>query len=181
MTFPDTILALASKIRMLILDVDGVLTDGQLYYGADGEAMKAFNTQDGAAIKLLQATGVELAIISGRSSPAVEHRTRELGIQHVYQGAPDKTVALAALVNATGFTPDVMAHVGDDRPDLCIFTRVGVRFAPANAHPTIAATVDYSTRASGGHGAVREVGELIMKAQGSWDDMLAEQSMGSRR
>ncbi len=168
MNFPDTILTRARAIRLLILDVDGVLTDGRLYYGNDGEELKAFSTQDGAAIKMLAATGIAIAIITGRRSALVERRARELGITHLHQGADEKTAALDALAAGTGIERVNMAHVGDDLPDLALFNRVGVAFTVPGAHPEVIARAQYVTQAQPGAGAVREVCNLIMVAQGTW-------------
>lgn len=158
----------ARGIELLILDVDGVLTDGRLYYGASGEELKAFHTQDGSAVKRLMAAGVAVAIITGRNSPAVARRAAELGIAHLYVDAEEKTRALAELGEATGIDAARMAHAGDDLPDLPLFERVGMSFAVPNAHPTVAAQAHYVTVAGGGFGAVREICDLILTAQGRW-------------
>jgi 3-deoxy-D-manno-octulosonate 8-phosphate phosphatase (KDO 8-P phosphatase) len=163
----------ALKTRLLILDVDGVLTDGRLYYSDSGSELKGFSTQDGAALKLLMGTGIQTAIITGRSSALVTRRAEELGISHYYHGSEDKHLALEQLVDASGISPDLMAHVGDDLPDLVLFNRVGLRFAVPGAHPVVLERADYTTTAQPGSGAVREVCQLLMTAQGSWDDALA--------
>ncbi len=150
--------------ELLILDVDGVLTDGRLHYGPDGEALKVFNAQDGHAIKQLQATGLAVAIISGRSSEMVTRRAAELGIRHVYQGSEDKGFALEALERATGRPPEVMAHMGDDIPDLELFDAVGLALAPANAHPEVLRRADWVSTLPGGAGAVREAAALFLEA-----------------
>jgi 3-deoxy-D-manno-octulosonate 8-phosphate phosphatase (KDO 8-P phosphatase) len=173
MDFPTTALTLAHDIRLLIVDVDGVLTDGRIYYGASGEELKAFNTQDGVAAQMLMASGVQVAVITGRSSSVVSRRATELGIQHVYQGAADKAAVLDALAAATGISASAMAHAGDDLPDLRLFARVGAAFAVPHAHPAVIERADYVTRTAGGHGAVRELCQLIMTAQETWDRALA--------
>jgi 3-deoxy-D-manno-octulosonate 8-phosphate phosphatase (KDO 8-P phosphatase) len=173
MEFPASALSAARPLRLLILDVDGVLTDGRLYYGASGEELKAFNTQDGAALKMLMASGVEAAIVTGRSSPIVARRATELGVQHVFQGAADKSAVLDQLVARTGIAAAEMAHAGDDIPDLPLFARVSAGFAVPNAHPAVIERAHYVTHAAGGHGAVRELCHLIMTARGSWDAILA--------
>jgi 3-deoxy-D-manno-octulosonate 8-phosphate phosphatase (KDO 8-P phosphatase) len=173
MNFPASALAAARDVRLLILDVDGVLTDGRLYYGASGEELKAFNTQDGAALKMLMASGVEAAVITGRTSPVVTRRMAELGIQHVYQGADDKSAVLERLVSATGIAAAAMAHAGDDVPDLRLFARVGACFSVPNAHPAVIERAHYVTQAPGGHGAVRELCQLIITARGQWEALLA--------
>jgi 3-deoxy-D-manno-octulosonate 8-phosphate phosphatase (KDO 8-P phosphatase) len=173
MSFPPRALDLASHVRMLVLDVDGVLTDGRLYYGANGVESKAFATQDGAAIKMLQETGVAVAVVTGRRSDAVSRRAHELGIQYVYQSANDKTQALESLVTVTGISARDMAHAGDDLPDLALFNRVGMKLTVPGAHPVIVERADYVTIALPGAGAVREICQLIMQARGSWERALA--------
>lgn len=173
MSFPPRALDLASKIRLLVLDVDGVLTDGRLYYGADGAESKAFATQDGAAIKMLLVTGVEVAIVTGRRSEIVARRAAELGIQHVHQGADDKASVLAQLTSATGITGSEAAHVGDDLPDLALFNRVAMKVSVPGAHPVVLERADFVTSALPGAGAVREVCQLIMQARGTWERALA--------
>ena len=161
----DELQARLRQVQLLILDVDGVLTDGRLYYGADGAELKAFHVQDGSALKRLRAAAVPVAIVSGRTSAAVERRASELGIEHLYAGVEDKAAALRELQHATDIAVEAMAHVGDDLPDLPLFERVGVAFAVANAHPAVAARADYVTAASG---AVREICDLLLLAQGKW-------------
>lgn len=168
MNYPESILDKARPIQLLIFDVDGVLTDGRLYYSEEGEELKAFSTQDGAAIKMLIATGVVAAIITGRKSKLVTRRANELGITHLYQGAADKTKALDDLTRKTGIIRGRMAHVGDDLPDLALFNRVGMAFSVPGAHPDVAARADYVTAAAPGRGAVREVCHLMMVAQQTW-------------
>ena len=153
------------QLRLLILDVDGVLTDGRLYYGADGAELKAFNALDGSAMKRLMAAGVAIAIISGRTSAALERRCAELGVAHVYAGMEDKAEALAALCAATAIDPERMAHVGDDLADLALFERVGLAVAVPNAHPAAIERADLVTRAAGGHGAVREICDDILASR----------------
>ncbi len=182
--FTASALALARDVDLLILDVDGVMTDGRLYYadssgpshGApeqEGE-IKAFHAQDGAAIKMLQAAGIPVAVITGRASGATARRVTELGIAHVYQGVEDKTAALGTLCSESGIMPERMAHAGDDIPDLALFDRVGMRLSVPRAHPEVAARADYVTAAGGGAGAVREICHLILIAKGLWESALAE-------
>ncbi len=168
MNYPKPILELARAVRLLILDVDGVLTDGRLYYADDGEESKSFCTQDGAAIKMLGDTGVLIAIITGRRSKLVARRAAELGIQHLYQCASDKARALEELILHTGIDRPNIAHVGDDLGDLPLFNRVGVKFSVPSAHPEIIERADYVTHAPAGLGAVREVCHLLMVAQDTW-------------
>jgi len=168
MNFPQPILDKARHVRLLILDVDGVLTDGRLYYSDSGEEAKAFSTQDGAAIKMLRDTGVVIAIITGRQSRLVERRCAELGVEHLYQGASDKARALEDLTTKTGIDRAQIAHAGDDLPDLPLFNRVALAFSVPGAHPEIIARADYVTQAPAGIGAVREICHLLMVAQESW-------------
>lgn len=152
-------------VKLLCLDVDGVLTDGKLYYGSSGEELKAFYTQDGSALKRLQSSGVVLAIISGRTSPMVKRRAAELGITHLYEGYDDKLPALHDLATTTGIALEHMAHAGDDVPDIALFDQVGLGLSVADAHPAVREHADYVADLPGGKGAVRELAELIMTAQ----------------
>ena len=184
--FPPSAIDLARRVELLILDVDGVLTDGHLYYedsgslantdasrpGGDGSGMKAFYAQDGAAIKMLQAAGIPVAIITGRESEATARRASELGIAYTYQGAEDKTAALGTLCDVSGIAAERMAHAGDDIPDLSLFARVGMRLSVPRAHPEVAARADYVTTAGPGAGAVREICHLILVAKGLWESAL---------
>jgi 3-deoxy-D-manno-octulosonate 8-phosphate phosphatase (KDO 8-P phosphatase) len=173
MVLPEALLKQARQTQLLILDVDGVLTDGRLYYSEDGSELKGFSTQDGAALKLLMGSGVQTAIITGRSSALVARRAEELGISHYYHGSEEKQKALEQLADASGIAPDFMAHMGDDLPDLVLFNRVGLRFSVPGAHPVVLERADYTTTAQPGSGAVREVCQLLMTAQGTWDTALA--------
>ncbi|MEE4298366.1 MAG: HAD family hydrolase [Pseudomonadales bacterium] len=162
-----------ARVRLLCLDVDGVLTDGGLHYTESGEEAKTFSTQDGQAIKMLAASGVTVAIITGRRTRLVARRAEELGIEHLFQGVHDKREALTELLACTGLDAADAAHMGDDIPDLPVLTAVGLALAPANLHPALRAHVHHVTAARGGDGAVREACELLMRARGSWEDALA--------
>jgi 3-deoxy-D-manno-octulosonate 8-phosphate phosphatase (KDO 8-P phosphatase) len=162
----DAVVERARSIRLAIFDVDGVMTDGTLYIGAQGEAFKAFNILDGHGMKMLQASGVATAIISGRSSEAVARRATELSIAHVVQGSSDKVASFEALIASLDLTPEQCAFVGDDLPDLAVMRRCGLAVAVANAAEAVKSAAHYVTRASGGRGAVREVCELVLRAQG---------------
>jgi 3-deoxy-D-manno-octulosonate 8-phosphate phosphatase (KDO 8-P phosphatase) len=153
-------------IRVLVLDVDGVLTDGRLYFGADGEALKVFHVRDGYGIKAVQRAGLDVCVISGRNSAAVERRCRELGIRHVRQGVEDKVTALRELLAELGRSADEAACIVDDTPDLPLMAVVALPVAVADAHPDVLAAAQYVTRAPGGHGAVREVCDLLIEAAG---------------
>ena len=154
-----------SEIRLVAFDVDGVFTDGRFYLSDDGVESKAFHTQDGYGIRLLLNEGIEVAVISGRQSGAVQKRMTELGVTHVVLGCEDKVAALDEIVAGLGISVVECAYVGDDIPDLPLLNRVGVSIAVANAVPTLHEQCDLSTSASGGAGAVREVCELILDAQ----------------
>jgi 3-deoxy-D-manno-octulosonate 8-phosphate phosphatase (KDO 8-P phosphatase) len=157
----------ARDIKLAIFDVDGVLTDGRLYFLTDGSEFKTFNTLDGQGIKMLMRSGVRTAIITGRSTPVVEKRARDLGIQHLYQGREDKLAVLDELLGELGLHYEQVAYLGDDLPDLPVIRRVGLGMAVASADPFVREHAHGITRARGGEGAAREFCELIMRAQGS--------------
>ena len=162
----------AARIELMIFDVDGVFTDGRLLYGPQGEFGKQFSTLDGHGVKLLAASGVEVGIITGRRSETVARRAAELGIAHVQQGASDKRVALEALCAATGIAPASCGYMGDDWPDLPVLTRVGCAAAPANAHPEVRQRCHWIAEQSGGAGAVRALCDFVLRARGSYDELL---------
>jgi 3-deoxy-D-manno-octulosonate 8-phosphate phosphatase (KDO 8-P phosphatase) len=154
-------------IKLAIFDVDGVLTDGRLYFLADGSEFKTFNTLDGQGIKMLIASGVRTAIISGRSTPIVARRAQNLGIQHLYQGREDKLVVLDELLAELGLNYTDVAYLGDDLPDLPVMRRAGLGMAVANANEFVRQHAHGVTQARGGEGAAREFCELILAAQGN--------------
>lgn len=155
----------AARTRLLVLDVDGVMTDGRLYYDQHGNETKAFHVRDGYGIKSVMRQGCEVAVISGRRSVAVETRLRELGVKHAVLGEDDKLPALQGLAAELGIDDlQTVACVGDDAPDLPVLTAVGFAVAPADAHPDVAARVHWQTLARGGRGAVREVCDLLARA-----------------
>jgi 3-deoxy-D-manno-octulosonate 8-phosphate phosphatase (KDO 8-P phosphatase) len=164
----DALQERAARVRLVILDVDGVLTDGTLTYGPTGEALKTFHTRDGHGLVLLRLAGLPSAILSARDSEIVRTRMRELGVRHVLQGQRDKTRGLERLIELTGLTPDAMAFMGDDVNDLPVLTQVGLSAGPADAAPEVLARVDFVARSPGGRGAVRELCELVLKAQALW-------------
>lgn len=165
--------ARAARVRLMIFDVDGVLTDGSLHYGPAGEVIKTFNVLDGHGIKLLQRAGVETAIISARQSGIVTRRAEDLGIAHVYQSAHDKRAAFSALLDATGHSTEDCGFIGDDVIDLPILLGVGFAASVPNAHPEVRTRVHYVTQARGGHGAVRELCDFVMRAQGRYEAAIA--------
>jgi 3-deoxy-D-manno-octulosonate 8-phosphate phosphatase (KDO 8-P phosphatase) len=161
-------------IRLLVLDVDGVLTDGGLLYAATGEVVKQFHVRDGLAVRLLMNAGIEVAVITGRRSDMVSTRCRELGVRDdlVFQGAEDKAVQLDELERMLGLNDEQVAAMGDDLPDLPLLTRAGFAACPSDAVPEVAAACDQVCGTAGGRGAVRELAELLLKAQGRWQDQL---------
>ncbi len=169
----DEILARAAQVKLLVLDVDGVLTDGSLYLQDDGQEVKAFYSLDGHGIKMLKRSGVELAIITGRTSELMRHRARNLNIQHLYQGAEDKLHAYERLLGELGYRPEQVGAIGDDVVDLPVMRRAVLSVTVPSAPALVRQYAHYVTRLPGGRGAVRELCELIMRAQGTLDAQLA--------
>jgi 3-deoxy-D-manno-octulosonate 8-phosphate phosphatase (KDO 8-P phosphatase) len=163
----------AKHIRLIAFDVDGVMTDGGLYLSDSGEEFKRFNSLDGHGLKMLKASGVELAIITGRTSRCVESRAKNLGITHVYQGIEKKLDAMNALLTQLNLAPENAAFMGDDVVDLPAMTRVGLAFSVPDAHQKVLERAHYVTSRKAGFGAVREVCEFLMAAQGSLETQLA--------
>jgi 3-deoxy-D-manno-octulosonate 8-phosphate phosphatase (KDO 8-P phosphatase) len=155
----------AAAIRLLVLDVDGVLTDGRLYYSASGETMKVFNVRDGYGIKRLAQAGIEVAVITGRRSPITATRCRELGIRHVSQGIADKLARFKVILKRLGIPASATACVGDDTIDVGMMQAAGLSFAPADAHEDAKRAADFVTKREGGRGAVREVCDLLLAAR----------------
>lgn len=153
------------NIRLLVLDVDGVLTDGRLYFGADGEELKVFHVRDGLGIKQVQQLGVTVAVVSGRRSPPTIQRCRELGIGEVFLGVEDKEHAFSALCTRLGVTPRECACIGDDSPDLPLLRQAGFAVAVADAHPDVRRVAHRTTTLGGGQGAVREVCDWLLNAR----------------
>jgi 3-deoxy-D-manno-octulosonate 8-phosphate phosphatase (KDO 8-P phosphatase) len=156
----------ARRVRLVIFDVDGVLTDGRLWYGPGGEALKSFHAFDGHGVKLLLMAGLKTALLSGRDSPAVAERARELGIAHVMQGIDDKAKAFRSLLRRVRMRPEAAAYMGDDLVDLPVLARCGFACAPHEAPEEVRRRVHYVASAKAGHGAAREVCEFILEAQG---------------
>jgi 3-deoxy-D-manno-octulosonate 8-phosphate phosphatase (KDO 8-P phosphatase) len=163
---PADLLARAAKIRLAAFDVDGTLTDGRLWYSESGHETKVFHVHDGLGLKRLQAHGIQVAIISARISHPVVLRAEELDITHVYQGQNDKRECLRQILEALNLQPEQAAFVGDDLPDLPAMNSCGLAVAVANAHPWVAEHAHWQTQRGGGMGAVREVCDLILHAQG---------------
>jgi len=171
--YPEAILGRARGIRLLVLDVDGVLTDGRLYFDAKGETLKVFHVRDGHGIKMAQLGGIEVAFLSGRRSDAAFYRARELAVTRYYEGLRDKVPVLEELCRTLNLKPEEVAAVGDELVDLPLFHRVGLAVAVADAVPEVKAAAHWTTLNPGGRGAVREVTDLILKAKGPWDKLLA--------
>jgi 3-deoxy-D-manno-octulosonate 8-phosphate phosphatase (KDO 8-P phosphatase) len=159
----------AARVRLVGLDVDGVLTDGRLYFGARGEALKAFDVRDGLGIQLLRAAGIQVAIVTGRSSAIVAARARDLGITRVLQGQRDKHAGMQSLIAATGIAADECAFMGDDWPDLAVLESVGLATTVADAPEEVRRRVHWVAPSDGGRGAVRDLTALILRAQGRFD------------
>ena len=163
----------AKLIRLIAFDVDGIMTDGGLYYSDSGEEFKRFNSQDGHGLKMLRASGVEIALITGRTSRCVAARAKNLGIAHVYQGVENKLEVMAGLLDKLKLPRDAAAYMGDDVVDLPVMLRVGLAISVPDAPQVVRDHAHYVTRRDGGQGAVREACELLMSAQGTLDAQLA--------
>ena len=169
--YPREVWQQAQAIRLLLLDVDGVLTDGSLYFDAKGETLKVFHVLDGHCIKMAQRAGIEVAFLSGRRSDAAFHRAKELGITRFYEGLRDKVAVFEELLEALRLSPREVTAVGDELVDLPLFARVGLAVAVADAPPEVRASAHWVTSLPGGRGAVREVCDLLLKAQGKWPEV----------
>lgn len=162
-----------NAVRLLILDVDGVMTDGKLYFTAEGQTCKAFDVKDGHGIRLLLHYGIDVAVISGRESAAVRMRLEDLGIQKAYLGRRDKLAALEELLASCNVSAAQTAYLGDDLPDLAVMTQVNLACATADANPEIKKRAHCVLNTNGGHGAVRELSEKILTVQGHWETVLS--------
>lgn len=163
----------ARAVKLMVFDVDGIMTDGTLFLADDGQEFKGFNSLDGHGLKMLKSTGVELAIITGRTSKVVEHRARNLGITHLHQGAHDKLTVYRQLLEDLSLQPEQTAFMGDDVVDLPVMRRAGLAVTVPAAPDLVKAHSHYITRREAGHGAVREACEFLMRAQGSFDAQMA--------
>ena len=172
-SIPAALLARAQKIRLIAFDVDGVMTDGTLFFADDGQEFKGFNSLDGHGLKMLRGSGVQLAIITGRRSRVVEHRAKNLGIEIVHQGAHDKLVVYEALCRELKLDCDATSYMGDDVVDLPVMRRAGLAITVPAAPELVKAHSHYTTTREAGHGAVREACEFLMRAQGTLDAALA--------
>jgi len=171
--WPAAALEKARGIRLLALDVDGIMTDGKLFFSANGDELKAFNILDGLGMKQVMAAGITVAVITGRTSPLTEKRMRDLGIPHLMQGREDKRVALLELNETLGISAAQIAYMGDDLPDLPAIRYAGLGITVPDGHWFVRQHADYCTRAAGGSGAVREACDLLLTANGQLDAALA--------
>ena len=170
---PEAARAAARGIRLLALDVDGTLTDGQLTFTVEGKELKSFNVQDGQGIRLVQQIGIKVALVTARRSDIVSRRASELGIWHVIQGSNDKAESLRSLCLELGIALETSAFMGDDLPDLAPMAQCGLSIAPADARPQVSERAVWVTRARGGRGAVREVCDGLIAAQGQGEALLS--------
>jgi len=162
----------AGEVALLLLDVDGVLTDGHLYFSNSGEEMKAFSTLDGHGVKMLQANGVRVGIITGRRSALLQKRAAEMGVSLVLQGREDKLDAFNEILSESGLRKEQVAYAGDDFPDLPVLLSAGVSFSVPGGHPDVRDRVDAVTDSPGGRGAVREITDYLLQAKGLYEDLI---------
>lgn len=162
----------ASAIRLLIVDIDGVMTDGKIYTSASGEAFKAFDVKDGLGLKMLMRNGIGVAVITAKESGIVARRLAELGVKDVFQGVSDKAAKFNSLIREKGLAPEACAYIGDDLPDIAVMSLAGLSAAPSDATEIIRERADFVSRKPGGAGCVREVAELILKSQSLYEKTL---------
>jgi 3-deoxy-D-manno-octulosonate 8-phosphate phosphatase (KDO 8-P phosphatase) len=183
MQLSSTIVARAAKIKLLLMDVDGVMTDGKLYYvpGPDGAMVetKGFDSRDGIGLQWARWFGIETGVISGRDSPALVARARQVGMKYIYQGHIEKNPLYEEILAQASVGNERVAYIGDDLTDAPILARAGLAAAPANARPEVKKIVHLVTEAAGGGGAVREVIEVLLRAQGKWDEILRKYGLPS--
>jgi 3-deoxy-D-manno-octulosonate 8-phosphate phosphatase (KDO 8-P phosphatase) len=168
-----------ADVRLILSDVDGVWTDGRIIYTEQGE-VKEFNVRDGLAVKLAQRAGITIALLTSRSSHALERRARELGIVELHQGATNKLDAAGRLVERLGFSFEHVLYAGDDLPDLAPMTRCGISAAPSDAAPEVRAAATWKLESAGGRGAFREIVERVLRERGEWDQLIREFASGQR-
>jgi 3-deoxy-D-manno-octulosonate 8-phosphate phosphatase (KDO 8-P phosphatase) len=161
-------------IQLLLLDVDGVLTDGSIIYSDEDSETKVFNVKDGFGLKLVMSAGIKVGLVTGRTSKALHHRCRDLGIRYIYDGVQQKAQLLDKIVLETGVGADNTAFIGDDLPDIPLMRRIGLSIAVADAHEMVRDYSDWITSAPGGRGAVREVCDALLKARGVWEKMMEQ-------
>jgi 3-deoxy-D-manno-octulosonate 8-phosphate phosphatase (KDO 8-P phosphatase) len=165
--------AKSKLIEVLLLDVDGVLTDGRIIFDDDGRETKIFNVRDGLGLVLLMRAGIQVGMVTGRKSPALHHRCRDLGIRWIFEDIADKAAIMDRILAVTGVSAENVAYIGDDLPDISLMKRVGLAIAVADAHALVQQQADWITAAPGGHGAVREVCEALLAARGMWEEIAA--------
>jgi len=184
MSFDEDVLARAARVRLLLMDVDGVMTDGSYWHVPDGRGglaeIKAFDSQDGLALQWLKRVGMKAGVISGRVSVATEERARSAGFAHVYQGHLEKIPILEQILEHDALSAEQVAYMGDDYTDVVVMHRVGLAVATANAKPEVKAQAHWVTPNPGGRGAVRDVVELLLRAQGRWDGILEHYELAGR-
>lgn len=164
--WPAALLAKAARIKLVALDVDGIMSDGKIYFSAKGDEVKGFNILDGLGLKQVMAAGITVAVITGRNSPLTEKRMQDLGIRHLMQGREDKKIALQELENTLGILPETIAYMGDDLPDLPAIRYAGLGVTVPNGYWLVREYADYCTQVYGGNGAVREMCDLLLTAGG---------------
>ena len=185
MSFDEDVLARAARVRLLLMDVDGVMTDGTYWHVPDGQGglaeIKAFDSQDGIGFQWLRRFGIKAGLISGRVSVATEERARSAGFAFVYQGHTEKIPILEEILEKAGLEAEQLGYVGDDFTDVVVMHRVGLAVATANAKPEVKAEAHWVTPSAGGHGALRDTVELLLKAQGHWDEIASHYELGGRQ
>jgi 3-deoxy-D-manno-octulosonate 8-phosphate phosphatase (KDO 8-P phosphatase) len=185
MSFDEDVLARAARVRLLLMDVDGVMTDGTYWHVPDGQGglaeIKAFDSQDGIGFQWLRRFGIKAGLISGRASVSTEERARSAGFAFVYQGHTEKIPILEEILEKAGLEAEQLGYVGDDFTDVVVMHRVGLAIATANAKPEVKAQAHWVTPSPGGHGALRDVVELLLKAQGHWEEIVDHYEIGGRR
>ena len=172
MKLNDETIEIANQVKLLVLDVDGVLTDGGIYFDDSGKELKKFNSLDGYGIKMLLSSGIEVAVISSRSTSSVAYRMEGLGVKHCYQNQSDKNIKMQQILETLSLNVDQVAFVGDDVMDLTVMKKIALPIAVATAHPFVKEHALLITESGGGHGAVREVCDCLLKAHSKYDDLM---------
>jgi len=156
------------RIQLLLLDVDGVLTRGDIIYDDNGQETKVFNVKDGLGLRLIAEAGIKVGVVTGRSSMALKHRCNNIGVEHIFDGVTDKAALLSRISDQTGVSAERTAYVGDDLPDLDLFDLVGLSISVPDGHPAVVDRADFVTMTRGGDGVARELAELILKSRNDW-------------